>query len=422
MSDRLPATHPPARPHGGASTPSSVSPAPSASPSASRHPGRKPGWRTADIARAAAISVAIVAAAVGLWAASTIVFTVFLGVLFGVAISRGVDFLARAHVPRGVGAVGIVLGVAAILALLGALMAPTLSEQTRQIQSRLPDALRQAESVGDRLRHTLGTITGRTPAVAPSPDSNRARRGDSSTVAQGVGGGTPTAGPGVQSQVSQHLGGLVGGIFSFVGSTVEIIVYLLLILFLAVYIGTNPGLYQRGLMHLFPHRARERAGEVLSRIATIMRKWLLTQLIAMITLGVVWAIVLSVLQVKAALALAVIAGVLEFVPTIGPTMAVVPALAMALLDSPTKALTVLAAYLVIQGLESNLLIPLLMQGRIDLPPALTITFQALMALAFGFLGLLVAVPLLAVIMVPIKLLYVEDVVGDPVSEEGEDTG
>ena len=119
-------------------------------------------------------------------------------------------------------------------------------------------------------------------------------------------------------------------------------------------------------MHLFPHRARARVGEVLTQIASVLRKWLVTQLIAMLMLAVVWAIALSDTRVKAALALAVIAGILEFVPTIGPTMAVVPALAMALLDSPGKALSVLIVYLVIQGFEANVLIPLLMNRRISL--------------------------------------------------------
>ena len=212
---------------------------------------------------------------------------------------------------------------------------------------------------------------------------------------------------------------MAGRVFGVVGSTLELIIYLLLVFFIAVYIASDPELYHRGLMHLFPHHARARAGDVLSHIASVLRRWLLTQLIAMITLGVVWAVVLTALGVKAAFALAVIAGLLEFVPTIGPTMAVVPALAMGLLDSPGKAVSVLAAYLIIQGFEANLLVPLLMQGRIDLPPALTIIAQALMTLAFGFLGLMVAVPLLAAAMVPVKLLYVEDVVGDQVMEDEE---
>src|ERR671922_122447 len=80
------------------------------------------------------------------------------------------------------------------------------------------------------------------------------------------------------------------------------------------------------------------------------------------------------------------------------------------LDSPDKALAVAIAYGAIQFLENHLLIPLLMKGGVNLPPALTLVSQALMALIFGFLGLMVAVPLVAAILVPVKMLYVEDVV------------
>ena len=97
--------------------------------------------------------------------------------------------------------------------------------------------------------------------------------------------------------------------------------------------------------------------------------------------------------------------------------AAVPAVAMGFLDSPEKALSVALAYLVIQQLEGHLLIPMLMKEGMDLPPALTIVTQGVMALLFGFLGLMVAVPLLATVIVPIKLLYVQGVVGDAVYED-----
>lgn len=400
----------PTRPSGGVRLP------PTTPPRGNSDLSRRPGWRSADIVRAVALGTAVVAAAIGLWEFSTVVFVVFLGVLFGLAISSGVDYLARARIPRGIGALMVVLAVAGILALIGASIAPTLNDQIHEIESRLPDALHQAEAwINRQERTTFRSITGRLPFLrggAPSPRDTLA--------AQGPPSGQVNAGPSVASQVTSGIAGVAGRVFGVVGSTVELVAYLLLILFIAVYIAADPKLYHRGLMHLFPHHARERAGQVLSDIAMVLRRWLLTQFIAMVTLGVVWAIVLSILGVKAAFALAIIAGLLEFVPTIGPTMAVVPALAMALLDSPAKAVSVLLAYLVIQGFESNLLIPLLMKGGMDLAPALTIIAQALMTLAFGFLGLMVAVPLLAAVMIPIKLLYVEDVVGDQVmGEEGE---
>ena len=395
-------------------------------------PPQSAGWRSRDIIRAAALTIAVLAVAVAIWEASTVLFTVFLGILFGLAISSGVDQLARLRIPRGIGALLVVLAVVGLFTLAGALMAPVLSEQGREIRSRLPEALQQVQSWVGREGNTLRAFTGRfsaaSPTPTPHPRQQTTARGGAASRRQRPRGPNAATGPctGPRAQApapaadgggpsSQGLAGIAGYLFGFVGSTVEIVVYVLLALFIAIYIATEPELYHRGLMHLFPHRARARVGEVLTQIASVLRKWLVTQLIAMLVLAVVWAIALSVLGVKAALALAVIAGILEFVPTIGPTMAVIPALAMAALDSPGKALSVLIVYLVIQGFEANVLIPMLMNRRISLPPALTIVTQALMTLAFGFLGLMVAVPLLAAVLVPIKLLYVEDVVGDSVT-------
>jgi predicted PurR-regulated permease PerM len=169
---------------------------------------------------------------------------------------------------------------------------------------------------------------------------------------------------------------------------------------------------------------RAKAGEVLTGLAATLRRWLATQLVSMMVIGVVTTIVLLLLDVKAPFALGLIAGLLEFIPYFGPILSALPAIAMALLDSPEKALWVALAYTAIQQLESAALQPLLMQKGLELPPVLTLLGQSAMALAFGFMGLLVAVPLLGAIMVPVKMLYVRDVVGDEVTVPGvdDDTG
>jgi predicted PurR-regulated permease PerM len=134
----------------------------------------------------------------------------------------------------------------------------------------------------------------------------------------------------------------------------------------------------------------------------------------------VTSIALLVLRVRAPFALGVLAGLLEFIPTVGPILSAVPAVAMGFLDSPEKALYVVMAFVGIQFAENHLLIPLLMKGGVDVPPALTILSQALMALLFGFLGLMCAVPVLAATMVAVKLLYVEGVVGEEVPVVNKD--
>ena len=140
----------------------------------------------------------------------------------------------------------------------------------------------------------------------------------------------------------------------------------------------------------------------------------------MAVIGAVTTAALLLLDIPAAIPLGILAGLFEFIPTIGPIMSAVPAVIMGFIDSPEKALTVAIVYSVTQFIENNLLIPYLMKEGMDIPPALTIFAQALMALIFGFLGLLVAVPMLASVMVAVKMLYVEGVVGDDVEIGNED--
>jgi predicted PurR-regulated permease PerM len=214
--------------------------------------------------------------------------------------------------------------------------------------------------------------------------------------------------------LSGQLGAMTRYLFSFLSSTVSVIAGVILILFLSIYIGASPDLYRNGLLHLVPQRARPRAGQVLNAVSMTLRRWLLSQLVAMAVIGVVTFIVLSLLHVRAALALAILAGLFEFIPMLGPILSGLPAVAMGFLDSPQKALFVVIAYVAIQFFENHLLIPMLMKEGVDLPPVLTLIGLALMGLIFGFLGMLVAVPFLAAVMVAVKLLYVEDVVGDEV--------
>jgi predicted PurR-regulated permease PerM len=108
--------------------------------------------------------------------------------------------------------------------------------------------------------------------------------------------------------------------------------------------------------------------------------------------------------VKAALPLGILAGVSKFIPIVGSIFAAVPAVAMAFVDSPHKALVVAIGYVVIQFVENHLLVPVLMKRGVNLPPAMTLGIQALMAVLFGFLGLLVAVPLLAAVLTIVRTM------------------
>jgi len=345
------------------------------------------------------------------WLARDIVLTAFLGVLLGLAVGAAVDHLTRYRIPRGIGAALVVFGFLGVVYGVGAWIAPTLREQSAVLRERVPEAVDRIEVWGTAHPGLVGLLSGGHEATDRTPRQDSAAGTGTRVPAPTRGAG---AVPTLRQRVTEQLSGVTRYLFPFLSSTVTVVAGLFLILVLAIYVGADPTLYRRGLVNLFPHRARAQAGMVLSRLATVLRKWLVTQLVAMITMGVVSTVVLLLLGVKAAVALGVIAGLLEFVPTVGPILAAVPAIAMGFLDSPEKALYVGLAYLVIQQLEGHVMIPMLMKEGMDLPPALTIVAQAVMALLFGFLGLMVAVPLLAAVIVPVKLLYVEGVLGDPV--------
>jgi predicted PurR-regulated permease PerM len=403
---------------------------------------RNVGWRSRDVVRAAALVMALYLGLRLLWFANTLVFVVFLGTLFGLAVARAVDYLERLHIRRGVASALVVFGTLAAIVGLGAIVAPTIREQVGELRRQLPQAVDRIEEWVNRRQGLFSVIFGRglggTEVASPA---GAAGQGGADTPAQGAAprpaAGAPAAGPRsgdstaaqdtapdaaatLRQRIGAQLSGATRYLFPFLSSTAAVLAGIVLVIFLAIYIGAEPKLYHDGLMHLFPHRTRKRAGEVLSEMAIVLRKWLVTQLIAMAVIGVVTTVVLLLLNVRAAFALGLIAGLLEFVPTVGPLLSAIPAIAMGFIDSPQKALYVALAYWGIQFLENNLLIPSLMRGGLDLPPAVTIIAQALMTLVFGFLGLMVAVPLTAAMMVPIKMLYVEDVVGDQISVRDTD--
>ena len=338
------------------------------------------------------------------------------------------------RIRRGLASFLIVFSFLAVLGGFFAWSGPTLAAQSEELRTRLPQALDRIDSWLERNSDSVlgGILLGGQDASAgqdataddapDAVDAPAAASGqDQATVEQ------PSARSNtLRGRIISQLSGVTRYLFPFLSSTVAVAAGVLLVIFLAIYVAAEPRTYHDGLMHLFPHDARDRAGEVLSAIATVLRRWLVTQLVAMVVIGLVTTVVLLLLDVPAALPLGVLAGLLEFIPTVGPILSAVPAIAMGFVDSPEKALWVALAYWGIQFLENQLLIPMLMREGVDIPPALTLLAQALMALLFGFLGLLLAVPMLAASMVAVKMLYVEGIVGDdidilePTDDEADD--
>jgi predicted PurR-regulated permease PerM len=370
-----------------------------------RH-GRAVGWRSRDVVRAAALVLAMYLVLQLVWFANALFLTIFLGVLFAIAVSAGVDKLQRWRVPRGVGAALIVLAFFAVLIGVGAVVAPVLRSQGAELRVKLPEAVDRVEAwINRRESGMVGMLLGGSEAAPDSLLANRpapaGARPDSARPDSTV------APPTLRGRFQRQFQGMSRYLFPFARSTVAAVGGFLLVVFLSIYLAADPDLYRRGVLALLPARRRETAAQIMDRIATVLRKWLVTQLIAMAVIGSASTVALLVLGVKAAFALGLLAGLFEFMPTVGPLLSAIPAIGMGFLDSPEKAALVALVYTVIHFSESHVLIPLLMKGGMNLPPALTVVAQALLALVFGFLGLMVAVPMVATVMVIVQALYVE---------------
>ncbi|MDQ3256520.1 MAG: AI-2E family transporter, partial [Acidobacteriota bacterium] len=197
-------------------------------------------------------------------------------------------------------------------------------------------------------------------------------------------------------------------------TTLSSLANLVIILFVGIYLAADSGSYTRGLVKLFPRDHRPRAREVVDAVGDTLWWWLVGKLIAMVIVGLLTWLGLSLFGVPLALTLGILAALLDFIPNIGPIIAGVPAVLLALMISPTTALYVFIFYVVIQSLESYVLTPVLQMKTVKLPPALTIVAQVLLGVLAGGIGLILATPLAAAIFVMVKMLYVEDTLGDEV--------
>ena len=209
----------------------------------------------------------------------------------------------------------------------------------------------------------------------------------------------------------------LGGIFS---TTLGAIINVGVVVLLAIYLAVEPYSYINGFIKLFPITKRGRTREVLGTMGETLRRWMLGKFLAMLIIGFATTVGLEIIGVPLALTLGLLAALLTFIPNFGPIIAVTPALLFALVESPVKALYVLALYLGIQMVESYLITPLIERETVSLPPVLTIIFQVFMGVFVGGLGLVLASPLLAIILVLVKMVYIEDVLGDSVETPDEE--
>lgn len=352
-----------------------------------------------------------------LWVSRPIFIAAFLGLLFGVSIMPAVAWLHRFHVPRALGAALLVAALFATLTGIAALLAPVLQAQALELQRRLPEAIDRIDRELLKRHILTDALEGGQPppaAVKVAPAGTVAQRAVQAQTAADA--ATLRRSP-LRVILGQQLGAVIPYLFPVFSTAIAAITGLILVVFLTIFFAADPDTYTQGVLHLVPRDRRAHMTVVLATMGRSLRAWLVARSIAMVTIGMVVTALMALLDVRASVALGVIAGLLEFVPVFGPIIGAIPAIALGFLDSPQKALAVVIAFVVIQQLEGNVLIPLLLQKAVEVPPALSLIGIASLGMVLGILGVVIAEPLVAVTLVAVKMLYVEPVRGDEMAPE-----
>lgn len=312
----------------------------------------------------------------------------FTGILLAIFLNMPAGWLAR-HTPLSNAwalVISLVVCVAATV-LGGWLLAPRLLEQA----SNLADALEESIDGVETFLGQYGWGNQILEAVSPSAEFiDRV----------------------VSIQSVPRLFTVFSGVFGGVADV-------LIVMFLGIYLAATPKLYVDGVVGLLPHSRRRRMREVLAASGEVLRRWLLTRLVEMVVVGGLTGLGLWLLQIPLAPILGLITGLLAFVPILGTYLAVVPAALVALAQGPTTLLNVLLIYVGAQFVNDYLLSPILARRVITIPPVLMLGSQLFFALVGGALGVAMAVPVAVLVMIWVKLLYKEDVLGDPIDLPGK---
>jgi len=203
---------------------------------------------------------------------------------------------------------------------------------------------------------------------------------------------------------AKRAAGLLTSVIGALGS-------LLFVVFVALYLAVNPRPYRHGVLQLAPPAHRERAAEVLDALASTLRRWLLGRMVSMLAVGLSTGVAMAILGIPLPVTLGLTAGLLGFVPTIGPFVSAIPAVLLAFTQSPLSALYVAIAYLAINLGDGYGLTPWLQKKAVSIPPALIIVGQIVLGALWGVLGVMFATPLLACAIVLTRELYVRELRG-----------
>jgi predicted PurR-regulated permease PerM len=341
------------------------------------------GFKDGDFVRRVLIVIALLGLTYLFWRLSGVLLLVFGAVLVAVLLHAVAEVLATwTPVPRRWSLLAGGLLLLAVLLGMGVLFGAQMRTQLSGVAERLPLAVNSLSS-----ELGLGEVYEQLPRLL------------------GFGPGGEAL-----SRVTTFSVALLGGLADF-----------LLVVIAGIYIAADPSIYRKGLVKLFPRSEHERVEGAADAAGYALRMWLLGQLVAMALVFVMTSLALWLIGVPSPIALGLIAGLAEFVPLIGPFVGALPAVLIAFSTDQTMLLWTVAAFVIIQQIESNIIMPIVERRVVALPPALALFAVIVFGVLFGPLGLLFAVPLAVVVFVLVKKLYVKETLGEPTPVPGEDS-
>ncbi|WP_299465097.1 AI-2E family transporter [uncultured Gimesia sp.] len=374
---------------------------------------------TNTITQAATTLVVVVMLAAGLVITWEIVLTLFLAVLFGVFLNHASlkvsEWLSLSR--KGSLAAVVVVLLCAFVGV-NAFFFTEINQQIEQADQEIDQGAKKVQQWA-RQYTSVKSVIESTPFLVQILQSDRSgqsqytAQSDRQTAEKNQQDKTPSDDQSAQSkpslsslpQPAKQAVSLVGQMFR---TTFGLIVNSLLIFFVGLFLAVSPQAYRDGTVLLVPPARRERIRDLMNQLSDTLWHWLVGRFASMLITGLGAAVLLFLIGVPMAGTLGVITGLLTFIPNIGSLIAFFLAILVALSSSPTTAALVVPTYAVLQLVESYLVTPIIQQKQVSLPPALLISFQAIMGVLFGFLGAAVASPLLAASKVVVEELYVND--------------
>lgn len=335
--------------------------------------------------------MALFVAALGIWFAVRVVdvlLVVFIAILFAVYLSAVTDQLGRrVRLPRWAGLTITVVGTLGLVAGLAAVLLPPVIDQTQALVTGLPATLSEVQNV-------LARWAARYPVL---------RRSALADPASGL----------VSSLITEGFGFLRTSILPYIRVGALALIEAVSIFVMALYLARNPGVYKEGVISLVAPQHRMTATHILDDTAQTLRAWVVGQLLAMFVLGTLTTLGLLILGVPYWLAFGVFAGAAAIVPFFGTLLStVLPALFMVGTGDWVKVVAVLVLGVVVHVIEANIVGPLIMEKKVALPPVLTIASVLVMGTLLGVVGLVVAVPILATVVVFVRHVVHGEIYGD----------